>query len=486
MKIALLRRLEKEATIVPWLEQAAKVDAYNVGLHLLLARECGKAKQAARAEDIYRALADTSPSPELYRGLLRLYLDDGPAGIGKMLALVDRTLGRAGKKDEPDALAVGQARALIGALRENSDLTQPLATGAVKAMNKGLPLRFETLEVLAVFADKNRQLAEAEKFYRGCLKQLTPDAETMVYGGLIRVLGKARRFEAQLEVCDGALAGNPEQGLPKAQATSQVLFLTEKARALAGLQRYDDAVKAADGALALAGDNNKLLVRHLRVRLLSMAGRFDEAEKECAALLKQYPQPAEAMEIHYVLSNVYASAKQMAKSEEQLQLILKIDPDSAGQQRPRLPVGRPEQEPGRGGADDSQGDRRRSPPALGQCRAGATRRAGAARADRAGQRRRCGGQRRLCRQSRLGAVPPRPDRAGRKELERAARLPDGEDPVIWEHLGDVYQHLKMPADARRAWEHSVQLYDHGERRKDEARIEELQRKLKSVQAPDSR
>src|SRR5439155_12930331 len=107
----------------------------------------------------------------------------------------------------------------------------------------------ETLQLMGMLAEKHRQWAEAEKFYRGCLKSMPPDAETMIYGGLIRALAKARRFEAQLEVCDGAIHGDAEHGFPKAQASTQVLFLSEKARALAGLKRFDDAVEAADRAV---------------------------------------------------------------------------------------------------------------------------------------------------------------------------------------------------------------------------------------------
>jgi tetratricopeptide (TPR) repeat protein len=477
MKMALLESQGKEAAIVPWLEEAAKRDAYNVGLHLLLARACGQAKQTARAEQVYTTLAQSSPSPELYRGLLRLYHTE-PA---RMLALVEQTLRRATRKDEPDAIAVAQAKAIVGALRDDTELAQVIASSAAAALGKGTALTFETTQVFAVFADKNRQYAEAEKLYRGCLRQMPPEAETMVYGGLIRVLAKARKYADQLDVCDGALEGKSARGLPKAQATSQVLFLTEKARALAGLQRFDDAVKAADRALLVAGDNHKLLVRHLRVRLLSAANRFDEAEKECHALLKDYPQPAETLEIRYVLSTVYAQAKAPAKSEEQLKLILKADPDSPA-------------------ANNDLGylwaDQNRN---LGQAEQMIRR---AIEADR-----------RLRSGTTGPAVPGEPappspvvpasaiavednaayiDSLGwvlyrrghideaRQELERAASLPDGEDPVIWEHLGDVYSHLRRPADARRAWERAVRLYEQGERRRDEERLGDLLHKLQSV------
>src|SRR5207244_3467795 len=73
----------------------------------------------------------------------------------------------------------------------------------------------------------------------------------------------------------------------------------------------------------------------------------------------------------------------------------------------------------------------------------------------------------------------------KKELERAAALPDGDDPVIFEHLGDVYQQLQMPTEARRAWEHALRLYDQGLRRIEEDRYQELRRKLKTTKGSGS-
>jgi tetratricopeptide (TPR) repeat protein len=307
----------------------------------------------------------------------------------------------------------------------------------------------------------------------------------MMYAGLIRVLAKARKYEAQLEVCDGALNGNVKQGLPKAEATNQILFLTEKARALAGLQRYDDAVQAADRAQLLAGEANKQAVRHLRVRLLTMANRHAEAEQECEQMLKQATQPAETLEIRYLLSSVNAAAKHTAKAEEQLQLILKADPDNATANND---LGYQWADRNKNLAEAEQMIRKAID---------------------------------LDRRQRMGVVapalpgepaPPPPihsitpvaastpvevednaafidslgwvlyrrgqiDKA-RKELEHASQLPDGDDPVIFDHLGDVYQHLMMPAEARRAWERALQLYDQGQRRLDDDRRQDLLRKIK--------
>jgi tetratricopeptide (TPR) repeat protein len=480
-KIAVLRRLEREDEIVPWLEKAARLDVYNVGLHLLLARECGRAKQVARAEEIYEKVAETTPSAELYRGLFRLRQDDSKTLAPTAVALFDQTVGKAARKDERDALAAGRARAMLGALRDDGELGRAMVVAAFKALGKGMPLHMETQQVLAILAEKHRQFAECERFYRGCLKEMTPASETMIYGGLIRVLGKARKYEAQREVCEGALEGNPAQGLPKAQATSQVLFLSEKARALAGLQRYDDAVEAAGRALTIATDSNRLIVRHLRVRLLLMANRCKEAERECTAMLKEYTQPAEVLEIRYVLSNVYSATKQYAQAQEQLKMILDADPDSAVANND-LGYLWADQNKNLAEAEEMirkaiETDRRQrqavaTPSLPGEplvpqpvVPASAVEvEDNAAYIDSLGWV--------LYRRGKVAQA--------RKELERAAKLPDGQDPVIWEHLGDVYAHLHMPSDARQAWLQAIQLYQDGQRRRDDERMRDLQRKVETV------
>lgn len=72
----------------------------------------------------------------------------------------------------------------------------------------------------------------------------------------------------------------------------------------------------------------------------------------------------------------------------------------------------------------------------------------------------------------------------RKELERASALPGGEDPVIWDHLGDVYQQLHMYPEARAAWQKGIELFERDHLRPMDDRYKELQRKVKlAVPAP---
>src|SRR5205823_1657058 len=56
----------------------------------------------------------------------------------------------------------------------------------------------------------------------------------------------------------------------------------------------------------------------------------------------------------------------------------------------------------------------------------------------------------------------------RTELERASALPSGaDDPVVWDHLGDVYFRLGRKAKSAAAWRKALGLYEAGRRRPDE-------------------
>ena len=104
MKIDLLEKLKKEATIVPWLEQASRMDANNVGLKVFLAKQYARSRQVAQAEKLYKTLADESPNPEIYRGLFRLYQEESTVGLAKALRLLNQTVDQAAKTKGPPGL----------------------------------------------------------------------------------------------------------------------------------------------------------------------------------------------------------------------------------------------------------------------------------------------------------------------------------------------------------------------------------------------
>src|SRR5262249_34191908 len=96
LKADLLERLGRRKDVLPALEQAAARDRFNVGLKLLLARQYARARQTARAEQLFQEMAEGAPTPEVYRALFTLYKDDPAQGMGRVLTLFNDTLGKAG------------------------------------------------------------------------------------------------------------------------------------------------------------------------------------------------------------------------------------------------------------------------------------------------------------------------------------------------------------------------------------------------------
>ncbi len=69
----------------------------------------------------------------------------------------------------------------------------------------------------------------------------------------------------------------------------------------------------------------------------------------------------------------------------------------------------------------------------------------------------------------------------RRELEKAEALPaGGEDPVVWDHLGDVYFRLQKVEKATSAWRTAVELYESGGHRRPDERYREIKEKLRRL------
>jgi tetratricopeptide (TPR) repeat protein len=375
--------------------------------------------------------------------------------------MLDRTLDEA-RQRPPIPGRAAQAKAMIAAARQDADLAKALVHAGGRA-SLNLALRPDTHLLLAALADHYNEVTEAEYFFRKALKDVTSENELLVYGGFLRLLWKNNKTDEIIQLC--------REGTTRVQAANQVLLYSDLAKALARNGKLPESLEAADRALALANPEDRLALRCLRVRLLIFAERYDRAEAECLGLLKLHGQPGEILEIRYLLSSVYSTARNVPKAEEQLELVLKIDPNNAtvcndlgyiwADQNKNLAHA----EELIRKAMDLDRQQRKGPPGPGTERVNDN----AAYVDS------------------LGWVLYRRGQAdaARKELERATALPDGNDPAIWDHLGDVYQHLHMDAQARSAWQRARALYEQEGRRKMDERYREVLRKLQATQGAAS-
>ena len=324
----------------------------------------------------------------------------------------------------------------------------------------GLPkLAFTTRILLAELAARTGSLDAAEALYRGCLERpggVHPAAEQAVYFGLLRVLMLEYKYEDVVTIATRGL---------KNENTRLAPLYEDLALAHMALGRTAEALDAADEVVRRSEDEaSKLRYRLFRAEMLSRAGKHADAEAECLALLKEYNTPGDVREVRMVLSLAYSSAHQHDKSEEQLRLVLKEDPDDAtanndlGYQwadrdknlaeaermiRKALELDRRQRNSGDALVLDGDQDNASYVDSLGWV---------------------------LFREGKLAEA--------RKELERAVALQGGSDsPEVWDHLGDVYFRSQMPGNAGEAWRKAVGLYETTRRRPDD-RLPEIKEKLR--------
>lgn len=468
LKIKLQRQLGRAGAVLPDLEAASGRDPNNNALKLLLAREYRQARRFGDAERIYDRLISEEASAEVYRGLFDLFKEDQERGADNAFSRLDRAIRLAvgpkkGEPNEASLRAAANVRAMLIVLRDDAALIERLLKVARKRLVEGRAPGFQTRALLGSLAARQGALAVAEEMFRSCMEnpRLSGDTEAEVYRGLLGVLDRARKYRDMVAVC--------HRGLRRAEQTNRVLFHLELARAESMLDHMREALAAAEAAIKESGADERPQAIRMHASLLSQTGRFQEAVDECQALLKEYNQEAGVVrDMRYALSMIYSTAQDQTHSEEQLRLILDSDPNDAmacnalgylwAEQnrnldeaekliRKALDLDRKQRSSGRAVGADSDRDNAAYLDSLGWV---------------------------LFRRGRLDDA--------RGALEKAVELPEGEDdPVVWDHLGDVYARLSLPDRAAKVWKKALELCAAGKRRPDD-RSKQIQTKLRLVES----
>ena len=463
LRSAILKKLGRQAEIVASVERFAEQDSQNIRLQLFLASQYALYARPHDAERVYEKLLLQAPGPETYQALFRLYRSQEAIwGAKKVVEQLDTAISKATKKEnhaEEDFRHAARARDVVAAIRSDADLSAAIVPAARLWLQGGGQLHSQTLLFLGLVASRSRQLEEAELFFRRCLDgSELGSQEFAVYQGLIQVLWQAHKYKELESLC--------RSGLQKAQAANRILFYLHLSQVSLVLGKMEEAAAAANRAVDTASDDRRLAARLNRVDIFGRADRLRESANEGEQLLKEYTQPGDVRDIRLRLANVYGTMRQYEKSEEQLQLVLKADPNDAtanndlGYQwadqgknlveaerliRKAIDLDSQQKKVERlGNADDSEN---------------------AAFFDSLGWV--------LFRRGQLVAA--------RQWLEKAAALASGaEDPVVWDHLGDVYFRIDGSARAKVAWQKSLLLYETGVRSKTDEHYEALKRKLRNL------
>jgi tetratricopeptide (TPR) repeat protein len=460
-KIELLRKLGRDSDVVPVIRRYAGREEFHLGLQLLLARELAKEPRSRReAEQLYQALLKKNIKPEIYRGLFNLYAADKRMTVA--LDLLDGAVRKSDPEEnaakvEERELAQEQMRAMVSVLRSDSALVAAVLPAALSEAGADEKRHFRTWGMLAELATRSREFDRAEKFFEACVESSAAN-EYVAYRGLLYVLARQHKNERIVVVCEEVLSGKRRLRIQANQ-----LFHSAIAGALAELGKVDEALKHADKAIELSSEDHKVDEHQHKSALLAQAGRYDEAISECLKTMDKFPQAERVRAMRYALSNAYSLKGDHDKSEEQLRLVLESEPYAAlannnlGYQMADRNVNLDEAETLIRRAIDADRSVRKA--------AGETE-ANAAYLDSLGWV--------LFRKGKLTDA--------REWLEKAAALHDGaDDPAVWDHLGDVYAKLALPAKAKEAWSKSLKLYEGSGKRKADARRTEVEKKLKTLE-----
>jgi tetratricopeptide (TPR) repeat protein len=467
-KAKLLRESGDGGDAVELLKQAVDNAPDCTPLRVLLGDECRKAGDRHLAQASYRAVIDLKPDVAAYRGLLALLAGPGGDAI-EILNLIDEKAKEArpqkdddGKVDEPtrkrrDA-AAEHVRAIRAALRQEPAAAGLALTAAADSHRQGGPFggdgySYYTWMILADVAEHAGQLGTAETALRRAIRGAGHANEAMAYSALIHVLGMKLDRPAIAQLCQDALKRAPN--------TYHFLFHYHLARALAGLDDIKGALEHADVAIRMATEPIATSCE-TRIFALVYAGRFEQAEQECMRLLGDAKKSDDVIHVRHELARVYSAARRFDQSEEQLRLVLELDPDDAA-------------------AHNSLGyelaDRNRN---LDEAERLVRR---ALELDRARKSDSLDDEESPHYLDSLGWVLFRRGRLAeaRELIERSASLPAGSiSPEVWDHLGDICARMGKPDDAAAAWERARALAKTEMKTADDPRGAEIERKLARI------
>jgi tetratricopeptide (TPR) repeat protein len=426
--------------LAEWIEK----DKHNLALQLLYARELVTAHKGKEAETLYLALSADSPSPEVFADLFRLYVSTGREKSA--LTMLDRAIEEA-SRGTGSALS---ARAMMAALADMN-----LARRLIAPASRHSSLKPVTKMFLARLAIKFESWDAAEGWLNEVLEAPGDRlSEGNLYECLLRVLWAERKFDRVVEIC--------RKGLANSQITNRLLFHENLTRALSATNRLDEALDEADRAIALSTAQFRLELRLLRIEILRLSDRLEQAEAECLQVLEEATNPLTQNHGRLVLAGIYTALQNYPEAEEQLLETLKADPENEGANND---LGYLWADQGKNLAEAEEMIRRaiasdaQKKSARGDLPATSR---NAAFIDSLGWV--------LYRQGRLEEA--------RQELEQAVALTKGKgDPVVADHLAEVYFHLGRGEDARRWWRRALAEYDEERSRRRGDAYDELRHKL---------
>ena len=408
---AILEKLGKPQELIGRLEAAAEKDARNSTLQFFLADQYAANNRLEEAEALFTKTLESAAEVPGYVGLAGVYRrQNRPAELLEILA-----------KGYSEAGELKAFAAELKAIAEEEKLLEKLIkSGEELLAEQPSPLDFSTGYVLANLAADGKKTEAAEKFYRFLLS-LRKERAGLIYEELGGHFSEVRKFAEAAKVYQEAA-----DDADLAENRPNFLFLVTQAMELAG------DTKGALEAIAKAQEimpNNPLLL-YQEGWVYYHAHRFDEAISRMEKVIADFPDPQVRKIVRraqYSLSNIHVLKGDIRKGEEILEEIYKDDPED------------PSVNNDLGYLYADQGKNLDQAESM-------IRKALAAEPDNGAYL------------DSLGWVLFKRDKfeEALPYLEKAVKnSPGAGDETLWEHLADVQERLKQPAQALENWKKSL-------------------------------
>lgn len=213
-----------------------------------------------------------------------------------------------------------------------------LATAAKMAKEKPQPFNYTAAFLLARAAHAVKDFDAAKDFYKlateESFKLQSANKIIQVYDGLIDLFYENKKFDEAIKACREFLEiDNPDRSSPINRIKP---FVMERMiQALAKKGKTDEALKLAEELIEADGDGWYFV--RLKAEVQREAGKLDEAAKTFEDTLERLKKMKDLEDerrdrfsrgVRYALSGVYVDLKKIDKAAEQLEALLKKDPDN--------------------------------------------------------------------------------------------------------------------------------------------------------------
>lgn len=229
---------------------------------------------------------------------------------------------------------------IVDAFRKNEAETKRLLVVAAKMANANEPpFNFNAAYILGASAQVQKDLETAQLFYKICIEEAfklqSAQKTILVYESLINLFMANKKFDDAVKMCQEFLDIRSDKA--ESQINQVKPFIMEKLiQSLAKQGKFEDAKRMNDKLVE--ADEGGWYFLQLRAWILQEEGKLEEAVEsyeEVISKLKRNRRIPEDIRttrmnrIRYLLSSIFIDMKKVEKAAEQLQTLLKENPDNA-------------------------------------------------------------------------------------------------------------------------------------------------------------